>query len=134
VNEVFADTFYFLALLNPADKAHELAVNTSVQLNPSLTTTVWVLAELADALSDAASREQCAHFIRTVLQNAGIYVSDENDLFAAGLALYEERLDKDWSLTDCISFVVMKRRNLVDAFTGDRHFEQAGFNALFRNA
>jgi hypothetical protein len=46
--------------------------------------------------------------------------------------LYRQRADKDWSLTDCISFVVMRQRGLTEALTGDHHFEQAGFVALLR--
>jgi predicted nucleic acid-binding protein len=40
-------------------------------------------------------------------------------------------MDKNWSFTDCISFIVMEQEGLIDALTGDHHFEQAGFNALF---
>jgi hypothetical protein len=56
-----------------------------------------------------------------------------NELFAAGVELYATRPDKEWSLTDCISFVVMEREGLTDALTGDRHFEQAGFKVLLSN-
>jgi predicted nucleic acid-binding protein len=49
--------------------------------------------------------------------------SDDSDL-------YRNRADKNWSLTDCISFVVMKRKGITEALTGDHHFEQAGFKAL----
>ena len=49
-----------------------------------------------------------------------------------GVALYAERPDKDWSLTDCISFVVMRTMDITEALTGDRHFEQAGFTALLK--
>lgn len=54
------------------------------------------------------------------------------DLFDAGLQLFADRLDKYWSLTDCISFVVMLREGITDALTGDHHFEQAGFRALLK--
>ena len=47
--------------------------------------------------------------------------------YRRGLALYDERPDKDWSLADCISFVVMRDAGLVEALTGD---QQAGFAAL----
>jgi predicted nucleic acid-binding protein len=53
-------------------------------------------------------------------------------LYEKGLQLYRDRIDKDWSLTDCISFLVMQDRRLTDALTTDRHFEQAGFRALLR--
>ena len=54
------------------------------------------------------------------------------NLFQAGLSLYETRLDKDWGLTDCISFVVMQREGILEAFTSDKHFEQAGFIRLLK--
>ena len=54
------------------------------------------------------------------------------ELFASGSDLYAQRLDKDWSLTDCISFVVMRERGIAEALTADHHFEQAGFTILLR--
>jgi hypothetical protein len=59
-------------------------------------------------------------------------VPPESNAFDAGVALFAQRPDKHWSLTDCISFIVMRREGLTDALTGDHHFEQAGFNALLK--
>jgi predicted nucleic acid-binding protein len=53
------------------------------------------------------------------------------ELFQRGKRLYQDRPDKDWPLTDCISFVVMQDEGVREALTADRHFEQAGFKALF---
>jgi predicted nucleic acid-binding protein len=61
-----------------------------------------------------------------------VVVPAEQSLFERGIQLYLQRADKKWSLTDCISFVVMQDRGLLDALTGDHHFEQAGFNALLK--
>jgi hypothetical protein len=61
-----------------------------------------------------------------------VLVPATEELFQAGIGLYGSRSDKDWSLTDCISFVLMQRRGIQMALTGDRHFEQAGFTALLR--
>lgn len=55
-------------------------------------------------------------------------VSADQALFDRGVSLYNQRLDKMWSLTDCISFIIMQDHGLRDALTGDYHFEQAGFN------
>lgn len=52
--------------------------------------------------------------------------------FDAALDLYSRRLDKGWSFTDCLSFLVMQRYGITDALTSDHHFEQAGFTALLR--
>jgi len=59
-----------------------------------------------------------------------IIVEATEALYRRGLALYDARPDKEWSLTDCISFEVMTEEGLEAALTGDRHFEQAGFKAL----
>jgi hypothetical protein len=57
-------------------------------------------------------------------------IPPSQEVFDLGLDLYAQRPDKDWSLTDCISFIVMRQHGLTDALTGDRHFQQAGFKAL----
>jgi predicted nucleic acid-binding protein len=53
--------------------------------------------------------------------------------FERGMELYEGRPDKEWSLTDCISFAVMTERGVSDALTNDHHFEQAGFRILLKS-
>lgn len=57
-------------------------------------------------------------------------VEADTTILADGWRLYSQRLDKDWSLTDCISMVVMQRDDIKEAFTSDHHFEQAGFSKL----
>ena len=65
--------------------------------------------------------------------NPGVTIVPANtEVFEQGVELYSRRPDKSWSLTDCISFVVMQRYGLTDALTGDHHFEQAGFRVLLR--
>ena len=133
MSEVFADTFYFLALHNPADRAHEVAVAATDRLPGPLVTTAWVLTEFADALADGPNRAACVAFIEDLRNNPEVtLVAPTSGLFESGWALYCQRTDKEWSLTDCISFVVMRERNITEALTGDRHFEQAGFSALLR--
>lgn len=132
MSRVFADTFYFLALLNPKDKAHTRAVAFTSAFAGEMVTTDWVLTELADALYHPANRPR---FIATLDSLKGDPLSRiipaEHELFEAGVRLFESRPDKEWSLTDCISFVVMQREGLSEALSGDQHFEQAGFRALF---
>jgi predicted nucleic acid-binding protein len=55
-----------------------------------------------------------------------------DQLLRDGIQLYAQRPDKEWSLTDCISFVVMQQEGITEALTGDHHFEQAGFVALLK--
>jgi hypothetical protein len=61
-----------------------------------------------------------------------VTLAAEQSQFDAGLSLYRSRADKEWSMTDCISFVVMKERGIKEALTADHHFEQAGFKALLK--
>jgi predicted nucleic acid-binding protein len=131
MTEVFADAFYYIALLNPADQFHSVAVEATRSLTQRLSTTIWVLMEVADALSAPAVRQRTHHFLERIAVDPNTTViGDSNPWFARGLKLFGERPDKSWSLTDCISFEVMKARCIADALTGDHHFIQAGFRAL----
>lgn len=132
MNVLFADTFYFLALLNDRDAHHTSAIHyDATQL--SLVTTAWVLTEVGDALSASENRRVFPGLL-DLLQTAPEVriISPSGDLFERGVKLYRQRPDKDWSLTDCISFVVMADEKISKALTGDRHFEQAGFHALLK--
>ena len=129
----FADTFYFIAILNPRDEAHPRATALGSQMHNPLVTTAWILTEVADALAQPPSRElfgRLLSHLRTDPRSTIIPPSDE--LFQRGIDFYLQREDKQWSLTDCISFVVMRDQNLTEALTGDHHFEQAGFIALLK--
>lgn len=130
---VFADTHYFIAMLNPIDVAHGRAMAFTHDFRGQYVTTREVLVELADGLSGVASRLAAGQFIEDIRNNKAMRIiwSDEA-LFDDGYALYLARPDKEWSLTDCISFVVMTREGITEALTGDHHFEQAGFVALLK--
>ena len=128
---IFADTFYFLALGNERDRAHALATVASRDFTGRLVTTAWVLTEAADAMSEGPNRVEFVRLLDDLRRNPqAVIVPPTQDLFERGLALYADRPDKDWSLTDCISFVPMREMDIAEALTGDRHFEQAGFTAL----
>ena len=131
VDEVFADTFFFLALINAGDAHYGKAIACSKSVT-RIATTEFVLLELADAL--AARRRQS--FLKTrndlIADRSIRIVRLDMALYEDAIELYRDRPDKEWSLTDCTSFVVMTRLGLTEALTGDRHFEQAGFVALFR--
>jgi uncharacterized protein len=130
---LFADTFYYLALLNPTDRAHPKASAFTKEFDGNLVTTGWVLTELADAMSDPANRRGFLALLHDLQTDPRVMIIPPSaNLLEAGLELYSKRLDKAWPLTDCISFLVMREQNLKDALTADRHFEQAGFNALLK--
>ena len=133
MSRVFADTYYFLGLLNRSDESHEGCAAFARQYRGELVTTAYVLTELADALLAPHQRLRTAEFIRALQANRRVEIwPGSPELFESGLALYSARPDKEWSLTDCISFVVMRQAGLRDALTGDHHFEQASFVALLK--
>ena len=127
---VFADTFFFLAALNPGDAAHGTAIRWSREHDRIRVTTAWVLTEVGDALA-RDNREAFLSLLGLVRSSPLFrFIGATPQVFERGVELYRQRPDKAWSLTDCISFVVMGDEGLTEALTGDRHFEQAGFKAL----
>ena len=131
MNVVFADSFYFFALLNPRDAAHVRAGAFANSYRGRLVTTAWVLAELGDGLCAPPDRGSFGRLLDKFETNPFWYLlPPSGDTFRAGTDLYRSRHDKGWSLTDCLSFVVMQRMGISDALTADRHFVQAGFRAL----
>lgn len=131
MTEVFADAFYYIALLNPADRFHAAAVHVTQTLSRSLVTSAWILTEVADALSAPAVRQRTYQFLQQVIADPNtLLITDHEAWYPRGVELYGKRADKNWSLTDCISFAIMNERGITDALTGDHHFTQAGFRAL----
>lgn len=130
---VFADAFYFVARLNRHDQHHERVLAFSKTFRSQILTTDWVLMEVADALSKSECRARIQAFILHLRQMPGCeVVPASRDLFDRALELYHQHADKEWTLTDCVSFVIMRERGIADALTEDRHFVQAGFAALFK--
>ena len=131
MNAVFADTFYYIAMLNPSDRYHAAAIEITKSLSRPVVTSIWVLMEVADALSDPAIRSRTHRFLQAVTsRKVTMLIADVEPWYSRGLALYGNRADKSWSLTDCISFEIMSARGIAEALTGDRHFNQAGFQTL----
>ena len=130
---IFADSHFFFAILNPRDTAHAKAIELGRRRHGPLVTTAWVLTEVADGLATTPRRQVFRRLFDDLESNrANLIVPPNTEVFEKGVELYHSRLDKQWSLTDCISFVVMGEEGLTDALTGDHHFEQAGFRALLR--
>jgi predicted nucleic acid-binding protein len=130
---VFADAFYFVARLNRRDQHHERVLKFSRDFRARLLTSDWVLMEVADALAESECRSRVREFILHLRQSSVCeIVPASRELLDRALALYHQHADKSWTLTDCISFVIMRDRNVTDALTGDKHFEQAGFVALLK--
>jgi hypothetical protein len=134
MNGWFADTHFFLALRNPKDESHAKARAANRRLGRRrLVTTAWVLTEVADALASPVNGAGFVQLLHTLKIDPGAVVLPADQAwFEKGIALYEQRPDKEWTLTDCISFVVMQEQGLSEGLTGDHHFEQAGFTALLK--
>ena len=129
----YADTFYFFALLNKKDADHAKSVAWSKTYTGRIGTSEWVLTELADGLASSKKRAVFETTRQKMLADPVCRIVPlAMDLYEEGIKLYAARSDKDWPLTDCISFVIMQREGLTDALTGDHHFEQAGFTALLK--
>jgi predicted nucleic acid-binding protein len=133
MSTVFADTFYLLGLANPDDHAHEKCQEFARHFNGHLVTTVAVLMELADALATSSQRGLTAPFIQAMENDNRVKILPlTHDLFERGLEHSSRHSDKTWSLTDCISFVVMRDEGIAEAVTGDHDFEQAGFKIFLK--
>jgi hypothetical protein len=129
----FADSFYFMALLNRNDQAHDRAMKAHDHRHGRLVTTDFILLEVADAYAHPVDRPACLELIDDLaIDPLVMIVPASASLLKEGLDLYRRRPDKDWPLTDCISFVVMQREGITEALTADHHFEQAGFVALLK--
>jgi predicted nucleic acid-binding protein len=135
MNRFFADTFYWIALSNRRDQWHTRALAFDASLDADrLYTTDEVLTEFLTFYSEGLhySRRQAALFARNILADSSVVVLPQTHTsFLEGLTLYESRLDKEYSLTDCVSMQAMRREGLTDVLTNDHHFTQEGFHILF---
>ena len=130
---VFADTFYWIALTLPGDAAYARAH----EVMDDILTTEEVLIEYLTFFAAAPEylRREVAANVEAVLSDPGVRVIPQShDSFIAGFELYRARPDKGYSMVDCISMQTMRGEGLTEALTNDRHFEQEGFRALFRDS
>lgn len=131
MSRVFGDSFYFIALLNARDYHHHRAREITRDLKVTIVTTRWVIAEVGNALSGLGARRSFAQFLDGLsTQSRVVILPDSDRLYEAGAQLFGTRLDKEWSLTDCISFEAMRSEGIHEALTGDVHFAQSGFTML----
>src|SRR5918997_5720522 len=131
----FADAGYWIAWFNRRDAWHARARALASGLRRPLGTTEVVLLEVGNALADLSWRSRVAAFLAQLRANRNVtIVPIDANLAARALALYAARPDKDWGLTDCVSFVVMQDRGITETLAADQHFVQAGFRALLRES
>jgi uncharacterized protein len=131
LGDVFADTVYWIALVVKQDQNHERARAWTPLITGRITTTAVVLLETANGLARPTWRASAAALVAHLRQRPDVHiVPAEAALWERGWDLYRSRPDKGWSLTNCISFVVMQEAGLRDALTTDEHFRQTGFRAV----
>lgn len=128
---LFADTHFYLALLNLDDDHHGAALEFAKGSYRLIVTSAWVLTEMADGMAEPPLRKLAVKLIEDLQSDPGVVVVENDaELFAKAWNLYKHRTDKGWSLTDCTSMVIMKERKLTEVLTHDHHFAQAGFKVL----
>ncbi len=135
MNPAFADTFYWVALIHRKDASHQTVLEFSRAFTSVLVTTDEVLTEvLAFCSAEEALRRDTGRAVRRILTAGKVRVIPQSRQgFLDGLDLYEARPDKGYRLADCIAMQAMRREDLMDVLTNDRHFEQEGFRAIFRS-
>ena len=135
-SSVFVDTSAWIALINKSDVFHLKAKtirDVLVKDDRQCLVTDYVVVEIANSLSRIPWRSSAIQLINSIYASENINVVEiDKDIYVEAWKLYSERIDKEWSLTDCTSFVVMNRNGITEAFTNDRHFEQAGFKILLK--
>lgn len=138
MKEIFLDAAYVIALSSPKDQYHNRAKLIAEQLEVDgsrMITTRAVILEIGNALSKQQYREAAIELLDSLEEDSNVEIIPlTENLYRRGFQLFRERSDKEWGITDCLSFVIMKDRNLTDALTTDEHFKQAGFRILLTQA
>jgi uncharacterized protein len=133
-HEYFLDTAFAIALASRSDAFHSTALELAANLKTNrarLVTTRAVLLEIGNALAKHRYREGAVALLGALESDPHVQiVSLTTQLYHEALHLFQSRTDKEWGLTDCVSFAVMQRAGITDALTTDDHFRQAGFRVL----
>ena len=137
MKRVFADAAYWIAVINPLDNLHTKAKEASKRLGQvRIYTSEMVLTEVLNSLGGKGLtiRQKTVKMVESIINSANVEVMPQTStLYRSALEFYKSRPDKDWGLTDCSSFIIMKEKSLVEALTSDHHFQQAGYQTLLAN-
>jgi uncharacterized protein len=130
----FVDTGYLIGLEAADDQHHTAALRhwrAYVRSRPQLVTTSFVLDEVATFFNSRGRHAKAVEVVERLIRSPSVRVVHvDEDLFGAAWTYFRSREDKRFSLTDCISFVVMERLGIESALAFDTHFVQAGFRTL----
>ncbi len=134
VAELFLDASYAIALASATDQYHERAVELAQRIETGdrrLVTSRAVVLEIGNALSKLRYRAASFALLNAIERDPNLEIVPlSEELYRRSLELYRQHQDKEWGLTDCVSFAVMRERNITDALTAGDHFRQAGFRIL----
>jgi len=135
---VLLDTNGWIPLLNSSELLHRQATDIWLELGRRgyrITLTDWIIAETGNGLARSSTKSRFAESVKRFFQSGAVdLVMIDHPLIAQALELYRGYADKNWGLVDCASFVVMRQHGITEAFTSDKHFEQAGFRCLLSMA
>jgi hypothetical protein len=135
-DKVFLDTAYAIALSVETDTFHERALELAEEIEEQeiqLVTTRAVLLEIGNALSKVNFRKAAVALLDSLETDKNVMIiSLTEELYEAAYKLYQSRMDNEWGLIDCVSFVTMKQLGITESLTTDRHYQQAGFVTLLR--
>ena len=138
MKQVFIDTSLLIAAYLVSDPSHQSALRELTVLEATGTqfvTTDAVLTEFCNSLAKVALRTRAAAAVQALLARGDVIVVRVSEaLWHRAFALFRSRVDKEWGLTDCLSFEVMRERRMKVALTGDHHFAQAGFTTLLQRS
>ena len=113
---------------------HQRALEIAEELETSgatFITTRAILLEIGNALAKVRYRHAAVRLLNALQNDPNVEIIPASDeLYQRAFEIYEERLDKEWGLIDCMSFIVMKDHQVTEALTADHHFRQAGFHIL----
>ncbi len=135
MTEVFADTFYWVALANPADQWHAATREfDEANSDVSIITTEEVLTEFLNFYAEAGQHRR--RIVGAMCEQILLYpnitvVAQTHESFSQGMEFYRQREDKGYSLTDCISMAVCRERSIQQVLTNNHHFKQEGLTILF---
>ena len=132
MKRVFADTSYWVALSHPSDSLHNKAHQVSERLGSvAIVTSDMILVELLNHMSKVSLRGLALQMVKGIKGNRNVeVVPQKRRQLEDATTFYSERLDKNWSVTDCASFQIMRKMEIHEVLTHDHNFEQAGFSIL----
>ena len=134
MKKAFADSDYWVALLNPSDQLHRRAIKVSIDFGEILiVTTEMVLTEVLNFYSRRGEtlRQLAVKMVLQLRINPHVIIVPQTSVgFQLAVRLYESRADKEWSLTDCSSILTMEEQRIKEVLSSDHHFHQAGLTPL----